>query len=164
MIISLKKQYPEISDLHDVIRNREITVFMLSNQLQLLQLGRDLPEITNEIPQYCSKKGKNYSNRFADKTNIIAISDPNDILSYAVPQRYENFYLDSRLCPEISNVNINIANLMNILNLTEFANPLDAHISYDEDERVAAMLAYGLGNDNTREIVNDRCDWIKTVN
>lgn len=158
-----KKRYPEISDLHEVIRRRDITIFMLSNQLQLLQIGRDLPEVYGQQAQYCSANGNNYQERFANKTNIIALSDPNDILSYSIPQNYKNKYLDSRLCPAITNVNINIANILNLFNLGEVANPVVAHTGYDEDDRVIALLSYGLGNNNTSEIINSNCEWIKTV-
>lgn len=158
-----KNEYPEISELHEVLQKREITLFMLANQLQLLQLGRDLPEVRGQIADYCRNDGLKKDDRFADKTNIIAISDPNDVLSYAIPQRYKDKFLDSRLCPDITNININIANSMNLFNMAEMANPVEAHTSYNNDDRVIALLAYGLGNNETRDIVNNRCEWIKTV-
>lgn len=160
---TLVKKYPGIADLHDVMQEREITIFMLSNQLQLLQMGRDLPEVIGQEPRYCLKSGSKYNERFANKTNIIALSDPNDVLSYAIPRTYKDRYLDSRLCPEISNININIANLINLFNLGEIANPLEAHTGYDADDRVIALLAYGLGNRDSMGIVNQRCDWVKTI-
>lgn len=159
-----KEKFPEIADLHKVIQKRDITVFMLSNQLQLLQIGRDLPEVYGKMPQYCHATGSNYQERFANKTNIIALSDPNDILSYQIPQNYKNKYLDSRLCPAITNININIANIINLFNMGEIANPIMAHTGYDEDERVISLLSYGIGSNDTEKIINERCEWVKTIN
>lgn len=157
-----KNKYPEIADLHEVIRRREITIFMLSNQLQLLQIGQDLPEVYGQLGQFCNSNGNDFKNRFANKTNIIALSDPNDVLSYMIPQNYGKKYLDSRLCPSITNVNINIADILNLFNMGEVANPVVAHTGYDEDDRVISLLAYGLGNKETDQVINKRCEWIKT--
>lgn len=159
-----KQKYPKLSELHNIIQNREITIFMLSNQLQLMQLGRPLPEIAGQIPTYCTSKGAGFEQRFADKTNIIALSDPNDVLSYSIPQRYSEKYLDSRMCPEITNININVAKIIDLFGITEVANPIEAHTSYNEDMRVVSLLAYGLGENTTSPIIKERCSWIKTVN
>jgi hypothetical protein len=43
------------------------------------------------------------------------------------------------------------------------ANPLDAHIGYDTDDRVIALIAKGIGNSNTAKIVKDRCRWVETI-
>jgi hypothetical protein len=43
------------------------------------------------------------------------------------------------------------------------ANPLEAHIGYDTDDRVIALIAKGVGNENTAEIVKKRCRWIETI-
>jgi hypothetical protein len=39
----------------------------------------------------------------------------------------------------------------------DMANPLEAHIAYETDDRVLAMLTNGMGNENTSPIVNERC-------
>jgi len=42
------EEYPDLEKLHRVIQDRVVTIFMLSNQLPLLQLGRSLPGVVNE--------------------------------------------------------------------------------------------------------------------
>ncbi len=37
-----------------------------------------------------------------------------DVLSYAIPIGYENEYMDSRLCPEIVNVSVNVVDAINL--------------------------------------------------
>ena len=39
----------------------------------------------------------------------------------------------------------------------DMANPLEAHIAYETDDHVLAMLTNGVGNENTSPIVNERC-------
>ncbi len=67
------------------------------------------------------------------------------------------------MCSKISNININVAYVINLFGVTEFVNPMAAHTGYDNDERVVAMLAHGLGNDNTAQIIDERCEWIETI-
>ena len=86
------------------------------------------------------------------------------MLSYVIPAGYKDKYLDSRMCSKISNININVAYVMNIFGLTELVNPMEAHTGYDNDERVVAMLAHGLGKGNTAPMINERCKWIETIN
>ena len=58
---------------------------MISNQLPLLQLGRELPEVTGQEADYCKPEGRYYNQRTVSETSIIAFSDPNDLLSYGIP-------------------------------------------------------------------------------
>jgi len=37
------------------------------------------------------------------------------------------------------------------------ANPLEAHIAYETDDRVLAILTNDIGNENTSPLVNERC-------
>ena len=46
----------------------------------------------------------------------------------------------------------------------EFADPLSAHLDYDDDERVISMIAHGLGPGRTRPIVEERCSFTRTIN
>ncbi|WP_306306168.1 hypothetical protein [Methylomonas koyamae] len=94
---------------------------------------------------------------------MIAFSDPNDLLSYAIPHDFVNKYLDSRLCINVTNININVARVYDAFGLGKLANPMDAHIGYDTDERVVAMIAKGIANDQTAPVVNERCHWIQTI-
>lgn len=40
---------------------------------------------------------------------------------------------------------------------------MDAHIGYDTDDRVIALIAKGVANAKTATIVNARCRWIETI-
>ena len=79
---------------------------MLSNQLPMLQLGRKLPEVTGQWDAYCRADGEHYNSRVLSETSIIAFSDPNDILSYVIPQGFVDQYIDPRLCADTTNINI----------------------------------------------------------
>jgi hypothetical protein len=144
----------------DSLRNESLTIFMLSNQLPLLQLGRDVPEVTNQYDDYCTDDGKYRDKRVFRKSSIIAFSDPNDILSWAVPSGYEDANMDSRLCPSLVNVIINIAEVKTVFGL-ELASPGDAHRGYDNDERVIKLLAHGINNDNPDPMLKQRCEWME---
>ncbi len=144
-------------------REKRIPIFMLSNQLPLLQMGRDPPEVTGQTFAYCKPTGDFYSKRIFKEIDIIAFSDPNDILSYAVPPGYAEKNLDSRLCVETTNININIANTIDLFGMGKLANPLEAHLGYDHDERVIALISQGIGNANTAKIIKERCEWIETI-
>jgi hypothetical protein len=149
--------------ISNVLKNKEVPIYMMSNQLPMLQLGRALPEVTNQQAAYCSPEGAKYSERMLKKTNIIAFSDPNDLLSYALPPDFVNKYLDSRLCIDATNININVAKVYDAFGLGKLANPMDAHIGYDNDDRVIALIAKGIANDKTAPIVNERCRWVETI-
>ena len=54
-----KKETPEMRRLGigRVIRDKEFTVFMMANQLPLLQMGRDAPTVTDDLKSYCDLTG-----------------------------------------------------------------------------------------------------------
>lgn len=60
----------------------------MSNQLPLLEMGAVAPEVVNQHNEYCEPGGEHYDERLVAKTSIIAFSDPNDLLSYAIPQQF----------------------------------------------------------------------------
>jgi hypothetical protein len=147
----------------EALKRKEIPIYMMSNQLPMLQLGRKLPEIANQRQDYCEPAGEKYQERMLSKTSIIAFSDPNDLLSYAIPHGFVEKYLDSRLCVDVTNININVATIFDAFGLGKLANPLDAHIGYDTDDRVIALIAKGIGNQQTDKLIIDRCLWTETV-
>jgi len=147
----------------EALQNKHIPIFMLSNQLPMLQLGRELPEVAGQDASYCDPKGAHYNKRMVSETSLIAFSDPNDLLSYGIPPGYKEKYLDSRLCASITNVNINIAKVMDAFGLSDLANPLQAHVGYDQDDRVIALIAHGIGNEKTSPLIKQRCEFTKTV-
>ena len=149
--------------LIDTLRSKKITIYMLSNQLPLLQMGRKPPEVTNEIDAYCTSGGSHYDSRIIDKTSIVAFSDPNDILSYAIPERFAEKNLDSRLCVDITNITINVTDVIDLLGFGKMANPMNAHTDYDSDDRVVALIAKGVGNQNTSPLVKQHCKWTKLI-
>jgi hypothetical protein len=55
----------------------------------------------------------------------MAFSDPNDLLSYAISQQFVQSHLDSRLCAEVTNININVAHVIDMFGMGSFANPMD---------------------------------------
>lgn len=150
-------------DLKEALKKKTIPIFMMSNQLPMLQLGRKPPEVTGQQQDYCQPNGNKYDKRVLTKTPIIAFSDPNDLLSYAIPNGFIDKYVDSRLCPEVTNVIINVANIINAFNFGKVANPLEAHIGYDKDDRVVAIIAKGFGHKNVAKVVNNRCRWTETI-
>jgi hypothetical protein len=145
------------------LQNHRIPIFMLSNQLPMLQLGRELPEVAGQEASYCMPEGANFKKRMVSETDIIAFSDPNDLLSYGIPPGFAEKYIDSRLCAKITNVNINIAKIMDAFGMTDLANPLQAHVGYDTDDRVVALIAKGIGNPGTSPLINKRCEFTKEV-
>ena len=143
------------------LKDKEITIFMLSNQLPMLQLGRELPEVSSQKGNYCTSGAPNYDKRMFSKTSMIAFSDPNDLLSYAIPPGFSDDYLDSRLCLDVTNININIAKIIDAFGLGKIANPMEAHIGYDSDDRVVALIAKGIGHPQSAEIVKERCELVE---
>lgn len=150
--------------LTNVLKNKEVPIYMMSNQLPMLQLGQPLPKINNQSAAYCQADGEKYNDRLLAKTSIIAFSDPNDLLSYAIPHDFVDKYLDSRLCVNVTNININVARVYDAFGLGKLANPMDAHVGYDTDDRVISLIAKGIANNKTAPIVNERCHWVETIN
>jgi hypothetical protein len=101
--------------------------------------------------------------RFFEKLQIVAISDPNDLFSYAVDPAYINRYVDSRLCPSVSNVKIQVAPVRDVLGMREMANPLKAHTEYEIDSRVIKILVSGVGVSHGHEEVKSRCGFIESI-
>jgi hypothetical protein len=149
---------PHLKRISDQFATRDVQVFMLSNQLPLLEAGREGQQVTGQIGAYCGP-GATRPGRFFDRTQLIAFSDPNDTMSYPVPDRFAERYIDSRLCPSVTNVTINVAAVNSLLGLGEVASPLSAHTGYDADERVGALLAQGAGHPGVAPIVAQRCTW-----
>jgi hypothetical protein len=137
--------------------------YMLSNQLPLLQMGRKPPEVIGESKAYCSANGTHYNDRIVDKTSIIAFSDPNDLLSYAIPEGFIEKNLDSRLCIDITNITINVADTIDLFGFGELASPMGAHTAYDSDDRVVALIAKGVGNPNTAPLIKEKCKWTRLI-
>ena len=160
---ALREQAPEFVELRRIFLDKEFPVYMLANQLPLLELGRKRVTVHGQIPRYCRPDGDLRDQRLIGQLSIYAFSDPNDILSYPIPPNFIDDYIDSRLCPKVTNITLNVAKLISLLGLGEFANPAAAHGDYEHDERVIALIAHGIGGENTADIVKARCAWLETV-
>lgn len=141
------------------LRDTEVTLFMLSNQLPLLEAGQTPQTVTGQQKVYCGDRAERTAERFLRRLDMIAFSDPNDVLSYPIPAGWADQYLDSRLCSSVRNVTINVAHVRRLPIFGEFANPLQAHVEYNRDERVAGLMAYGIGHRDTAPLIRERCTW-----
>ncbi len=137
------------------------TVFMLANQLPLLQAGFEPVPVAGEVGAYCRPGGAHVADRLFQQTDLIAFNDPNDIMSYPIPDDFTQYDIDSRLCPRVANVTLNVANVISVPGAGTFANPLAAHSDYEADERVIALMTAGLGQPETLPVVTERCSWIR---
>ncbi len=159
----IRKKYPKVPQLLASLQKEELHVFMFANQLPFLQLGRDDPEVTGQIEEYCTEGGPNYHKRLFKELKIMAFSDPNDILSWEVTPEFEHKKLDSRICPSITNVSINIAEVVSLLGMGTYANPGTAHTGYDGDDRVIKLIVHGIGHDGAADLIKERCTLLEIV-
>ena len=152
---------PDAKRIAASFEQRELQIFMLSNQLPLLEAGREGQQVVNQIGAFCgpnpSKPG-----RFFGKTELIAFSDPNDLMSYPIPDQFADKLIDSRLCPSVTNVTINVVSVNSLLGLGDVANPLGAHLGYAADARAGGLMAQGAGHPNVAPIVAERCTFRAT--
>ncbi len=152
---------PAAGALKARLQRHPITVFMLANQLPLLQAGFEPVPVAGEVGAFCRPGGERVADRLFQQTDLVAFNDPNDIMSYPIPDDFTQYDIDSRLCPRVTNVTLNVANVVRVPGGIEFANPLAAHSDYEADERVIALITGGLGQPETLPVVTDRCSWIR---
>lgn len=157
------RDYPTVRKLLASLQKKELPIFMLANQLPLLQMGRKDPQVTGQIRQYCREEGQNYQQRLFKELKIVAFTDPNDLLSYEITPEFAAERMDSRICPKMTNVSINIAEVISILGLGEIANPGEAHSGYSGDDRVIKLIAHGIGHEGTADLIKERCHWLEIV-
>ena len=141
------------------LQQKEMTVFMLSNQMPFLQIGLPPPEVTGRIESYCRPEGEDYARRAFKKLDIVAFNDPNDLLSYSIPRSFVERYLDSRICPALTNIHINVADRISAFGI-EVVNPIAAHGNYDSDERVIELITHGNTELEKNELLSRRCRMI----
>ncbi len=139
---------------------KEMTVFMLSNQMPLLQIGLPAPAVVGQIAGYCREGGRNFARRAFKKLDIVAFTDPNDLLSYSITQDFVDHYLDSRMCPVVTNIHINVADRLTAFGI-DVVNPIAAHGNYDSDERVIQLISHGNTDLDQNEFLSDRCRMIE---
>ena len=154
---------PELARLSAKLKQKTVYHYMLSNQLPLMQVGQPLPQVHEQTRSVCSEPGKRYQERFFEHLQIVAFSDPNDLLSYAVKPDYIERYVDSRLCPTITNVAIEVAPVTRLFGTESFANPQQAHTDYEADSRVLKLLVNGLDSEYGDPEVRLRCSFLETI-
>ncbi len=140
------------------LQQKEITIYMLANQLPLLQMGRKLPAHIGQIPCFCREGGTKYEHRLFQKLNIVAFSDPNDLLSFSLTPDAGDSYIDSSLCPNISNVSVVTNKPTDLLGVGQISNPLKAHTNYQKDPIVLDLIVNGLSEKN--QYIKDICRWV----
>jgi hypothetical protein len=155
---------PQVVNMLKELKNKKIPIIMLANQLPLLQLGRDKPKVTGQIDQYCRRNGTKLKDRLFRELHILAFSDPNDLLSYELPPKFAREKMDSRICPKMTNISINVAKVVSVMGLGNIASPGEAHNGYDNDDRVIQLIAHGIGHLGTSALVRKRCSWLETTN
>jgi hypothetical protein len=154
---------PEVRRVLQSLRERGVKVFMLANQLPLLQSGLEPVSVQDEVSGFCQPNGADFADRMFQETELIAFSDPNDLLSYPIPDAFVRDHVDSRLCPKQVNVTINVTPVRSVLGLGEIADPLAAHVDYDNDERVIGLITRGIGQPETTPVVKERCTWLEVA-
>lgn len=162
-VASLSQAEQSLKKVSQALKNKQFPIYMLANQLPLLQLGVEAPKISNKISEYCTPNGLHYADRIIDKTSIYAFSDPNDLLSYAIEPSFADHRIDSRICPTVTNINIEVAKKIDLFGLAEVANPAEAHTNYDADERVINLIAHGIGTARQSDIVAKQCVWDEVI-
>jgi len=158
------REYPGARKLLASLQKEELHIFMLANQLPLLQLGRKNPEVTEQIEEYCTEGGPNYHKRLFKELKIMAFSDPNDILSYEITPVFAHKRMDSRICPRMTNVSINIAEVISLFGVGDVAHPGEAHNGYSGDERVINLIVHGIGHEGAADLIKERCTMLEIIN
>jgi hypothetical protein len=113
-----------------------------------------------QIDSYCQEGGQNFARRAFKKLDIVAFTDPNDLLSYSITQDFVDHYLDSRMCPVVTNIHINVAERLSAFGI-DVVNPISAHGNYDSDERVIELVSHGNTAFDQNEFLSDRCRMIR---
>ncbi|MFZ9038286.1 MAG: hypothetical protein ACO3DT_09470 [Gammaproteobacteria bacterium] len=162
-LVSRISEHSNFREISAKSQTTPVYLYMLSNQLPLLQLGQPLPEVHDQVESYCVAGGERYDERFLKRLQVVAFSDPNDLFSYAVSPEYIHRHVDSRLCPEVTNVLLQVAPVTSILGLQEVANPQTAHTEYEVDSRVLKMLVSGFGKTHGQDEIRERCEFIEAI-
>jgi len=82
--------------------------------------------------------------RFA-RMSLVTVTDPNDLLSYKLPQDFKNDYIDWALCPHFTDITISVTPAQDVFGLS-FADPGRAHGNYWTDPGLAEILIRGFGD------------------
>lgn len=124
------------------------TIFMLANQLPLLRLGDVHAPVVSALPpsveRFVTLRHEERSrNRSAlrESLQIVAFSDPNDLLSYAIPQSFID-ELPGGLQDKVLLTNV-ILSVAEVGAFKSLADPLEAHTGYDRNPTVLKFISCG---------------------
>lgn len=157
--VMLRQSY-KFSQALAKLQNKEINLFMMANQLPILKIDQPLPRVHNQIRDYCRINGKKYAKRLFKATNFIAFSDPNDILSYSIPQGFADKYIDSRVCPKVTNVSVNVAPEISAFGFG-IVNPVTAHTYYERNPKVIDLMTQGTNGFAEDGFLSQQCRWVR---
>ena len=160
-LVRRPKAYPQA--MKEAAREREVRIYMLANQLPLIGLSIKPPSVQEQTEAYCTPDGALVKQRALKKLNIYAFNDPNDLLSYPIPPHLAGRYVDSRLCPSVTNISINVSHPIDLFGITQVVNPAAAHDDYDQDERVIEIIARGVGQKSRSPLIEEGCSWMRTA-
>lgn len=114
--------------------------FMLANQLSLLGLAIDGKEGKLESYPYFFKNDTNQSSKDEKQFKIIAITDPNDHLSF----RIEKALFDSPIGDQILDVDCTVAKKAYLIpGIGWMINPVAAHTHYGRTKKVLNLITDG---------------------
>ncbi|MBT3765798.1 MAG: hypothetical protein HOB79_22185 [Rhodospirillaceae bacterium] len=137
-----KSKKPDLVKFYNELKRKSVAIYMLANQLPVLRIGyiSKYKPITRSRGTYCNP---NNTDKWLNELNIVAFSDPNDLLSYPIPENYSGQHIDSRFCSKLTNVVLNVAEETKYAAYLNWANPIDAHSNYDADARVIRLIVDG---------------------
>ena len=138
-------------------RDKQLSFYMLSNQLPLLQIGNAPPSVVRQGVKFCGRSATAVQDRWFDRVEVVAFSDPNDLLSYEIPTDFAAGNLDSRLCAETTNVSVKVAKEISLA-VTTFASPEAAHTQYEDDPRVLDLIVKGVSGERAPP---QGCSWLR---
>jgi hypothetical protein len=118
------------------------------------------PSVRDAVPAHCRPDGAHYADRLLKGDRTDRVQRPERPPERSGSDVSVRDHLDSRLCPGQVNVTINIAPVRSLLGLGDFANPMAAHLDYD-DERLIGLITRGIGQPETSPVVRERCTWLE---
>lgn len=146
-----------VADRHTFnrIAGKTYAVFMLANQLPLLTLGDVKPpsradrlpttrpyEALLSVAQHrkqAATRPAGVERNGADLLTVVAVNDPNDLLSYPLPP-----WLESNPDAKFANVTITVSRTAFYIPFFGwFTNPMHAHTDYGENSQVIDMILNG---------------------
>ncbi len=128
----------EMAARGEVPANRRILQFMLANQLELFDLGREDPIDASTAATRDTAAAAIPTTSWLD---AVVLCDPNDLLTFQMSDVFKRDHA------RLGNLGIRYTNVAVSVALESYfgviANPVDAHIGYLTDPRVLDLMAFG---------------------